>query len=257
MMKKHYLLYSIIALLLFGACADEDRYSTSVVRNYEFSLNGDPWKLNTGATARPLFIYGTNGKYVAHYTTFYNFTLENATYRFFATSNPAVLIPDSLLGMNLNDLVINQPTTANVAVQISPVVNYSSPFKETLHMAMVNRTGTLRLRALDLKADATYNSIKTYVTVNRTAYKVVDESYIESSMVLTRTKASTTGGVNYSDDFIVFETKDAQNGIRVRFEFIDSQGEIVRTKELEETFEVRSNELTLGEFYLNEDEGNL
>ena len=252
MMKKHYLLYTIVALLLFGACTDDDRYSTSIVRNYEFSLNGNPWELNTGATNRPLFIYDANGDYVANYTTFYNFTLKNGTYRFLATSNPTVLIHDSLLSVNLNDLVINQPTAANVAVQISPVVSYSSPFNETLQFSMVNKTGTLRLRAIDLKADPTYNNIKTYVSVNRTAYKVVDASYIESSMILTRSKATATGGVNYSDDFIVFETKDAQNGISIRFEFIDSQGQVVRTKELEGKFEVHPNEITLAEFYLND-----
>jgi len=253
MKRKYHLLYGLIAILLLGACKDDDRYSTSIIRNYEFFLNGSSWSLNTGATNRPLFIYGTNGRYVANYTTFYNISLDNGTYRFFATSNPAVLIPDSLLGINLNDLVIQQSPAANVGVQISPVVSYSSPFNETLQFYMVNRTGTLRLRAKDTTADPAYNNVRAIVTVNRTGYKVSDQTYTEARMELTRSKTSNTGGVNYTDDFIVFETKDAQNAINVRFELLNSEGQLVRTIELEETFEVLSNEVTLAEFYLNEE----
>lgn len=252
MKKKHYLLYSIITLLLFGSCTDEDKYSTSVIKNYEFSLNGESWSPNVGATNRPLFIYNNSGSYVANYTTFYNFVLENGTYRFLATSNPAILIPDSLLGINLDNLVIKQPVTANVQIQISPVVKYSSPFKETLQLHMVNQTGILRLRAKDLTADASYNNVRAIIGVNRSGYKVSDQTYVESYIELTRSKVSNTGGVNYTDDFIVFETKDLQNGVSVRLELLNSDGEVVRTKEVEEKFEIQPNEVTLAEFYLNE-----
>ena len=239
-------------MLLLGACKDDDRYPTSIVRNIELTLNGNPWSLNVGATNRPLFIYGTNGKFVANYTTHYRFSLENGTYRFFATSNPAVLIPDSLLGISLNDLVIEQPATANVAIQISPLVNYGSPFNETLKLDMVNRTGTLRLKAKDLTADPSYNNVRAIVGVNRSGYKVSDQTYVESYIELSRSKVSNTGGVNYTDDFIVFDTKDLQNGVSVRLELINSSGEIVQTVELEEKFEILPNEVTVAEFYLND-----
>jgi hypothetical protein len=81
---------------------------------------------------------------------------------------------------------------------------------------------------------------------------VSDQTYTELYTELTRSKTTSTGGVNYTDDFIVFETKDAQNGVKVRFEFLDDNENIVRTKELEGTFEIRPNEITLAEFYLNE-----
>jgi hypothetical protein len=140
MKKKHYLLSGVMALLLFVACSEEDRYPTSIVRNYEFFLNESSWVPNVNQTGRPIFIYGSDGKYVANYLPYYNFALNNGTYRFFATPNGTVLIPDSLLGINLNDLIIKQPLAANTDVQISPVVNYSSPFNETLQLYMANRT---------------------------------------------------------------------------------------------------------------------
>ncbi len=252
MKKKHYFLSCVIALLLLIACSEDDRYPTSIVRNYEFFLNESSWTQNVGLTNRPIFIYSSDGKYVANYVPYYNFALENGTYRFFATPNGGVLIPDSLLGINLNDLVIKQPILANVDVQISPVVKYSSPFNETMQFYMTNRTGTLRLKAIDQTADPSYKTVRAILGVNRSAYKVSDQTYTESYMELTRSKATATGGVNYTDDFIVFETKDAQNGIKVRLEMLDGDSKVVRTKELGNTFEIHSKEISVIEFYLNE-----
>lgn len=252
MKKNPLLLYCLIAFWLFSACEKEDHYPTSIIRDYNLFLNEKPWSPNVGLSTRPLFIYGSDGSYVANYSSFYNIALDNGTYRFLATPNGSILIPDSVLSINLNNLIIKQPVSANMQVQISPVVNYSSPFKETLQLHIVNQTGTLRLRAKDQTADLGYKTVRAIVGVNRTGYKVSDQTYTEAYMELTHSKATATGGVNYTDDFIVFETKDELNGITVRLELLDSDGQVVRTKELGTKFEVYPNEVTLAEFYLNE-----
>ena len=252
MKKTHYLLFSLIVLLVFAACKEEDRYQTSVVQNYKFYLNGEPWEVNTGLSTRPIYIYNSAGEYVANYSSFYSFVLPNGAYHFLATPSGTILLPDSVASVNLKDLTIPQSPLANQAIQISGTVEYSSPFKETLQLFMTNRTGTLTLKAKDLTADPSYNSVRAVITAKRSAYRVSDETFVESPMELVRSKASATGGVNYTDDFILLQTKDAQNGVSIRFEMLNSSGEIVRSKELEGLYEVLANEVTLVEFFLNE-----
>jgi len=251
-MKKNQLsLYCLIALWLFSACKDEDRYETSIIRDREIFLNGDRWTTSNPATDRPVFIYDTDGKYKANYTSAYNFVLDNGTYRFFAAANSGVHIPDSIRGFNLDDLVIPQAPAANVDLVISPVLNYSSPFDEGIKLYMATQTGMLRLVAKDLTPDPGYSQVRAVVGVSRSAYRVGDASFVESSMELTRSKATSTGGVNYTDDFVVFETGGAQQ-VSVRFELLDNNGQVVRTKQLETKFEILPNEVTIAEFYLNE-----
>lgn len=117
---------------------------------------------------------------------------------------------------------------------------------------MISRTGTLRLRATDTKADKSYTTVRAVVTVQRSGYNVIDETYIESPVDITRSKATATGGVNYTDDFIIFKTKDAQNGVDVRFEMLDNNGNIVHSRELGGSVQVWGDTITLVEFQLND-----
>ncbi|MDQ5929240.1 MAG: hypothetical protein QG594_1018 [Bacteroidota bacterium] len=50
-----------LLLLLITACTkDEVKYDTSVIREYDLQLNGEPWNINVGITTRPfLFIKKT------------------------------------------------------------------------------------------------------------------------------------------------------------------------------------------------------
>ena len=251
-MKTNYVLCGLITLLLLASCEKkEDKYPTSVVHNYDFTLNGVSWTYNVNLTTRLFIIYDNNGTFRANYMVYYPFALENGTYKFLVTPTP-YLITDSLLKKNLNDLVMPQPTNADTHIQISPAVSYSSPFNDTLHLAMVNRTGTLRLRGRDSVADKSYTTVRAIVTVKYTGYKPVDETYVESSQELTRSKATTTGGLNYTDDFIVFPTQDDQHKVSARLEMLDATGQIVRTKELPDKFEILPNAITIADFYLNE-----
>lgn len=254
-MKKYilYPLISFVILFLLYGCSDNDRYETSVVRQYELYLNGEPWSLRPGIATKPFFIYNTqHGDFVANYTSHYRFTLENGSYKFVLTSDPENIIPNSIIATNLNDLVINQFEKADKSIEISAAVEYKSPFSEVLKLNMISRTGTLRLRATDLKSDRSYSTVRAVVTSNRSGYRVLDETYIESPIDIIRSKATSTGGVNYTDDFIILNTENAQKGVEVRFELLDKNGEIVLTRKLGGLFEIWGNTMTLVEFQLND-----
>jgi len=255
-MKKNILLYTLISLsviLISFACSEDDKYETSVVRQFELTLNGKAWSLNTGISTKPIFIYKSAGDFFSNYSSHYRFNLENGSYRFVATPNPASLIPDTIIATNLNDLIIPQFSNADTQVEISAAVEYNSPFSEVLKLNMVTRTGTLRLRATDTKADKSYSTVRAIVTAQRSGYRVSDETYIESPIDVTRSKATATGGVNYTDDFVLFSTKDRENGVKVRFELLDNNANIVHTKELPAPFPVfGADTLTLVEFQMND-----
>jgi hypothetical protein len=253
---KRNILYTITGLLvlfLSFACSEDYKYETSVVRQFDLTLNGKPWSLNPGISTRPFFIYKANeGDFVANYSSHYRFSLENGDYRFVATPAPGTLIPDSVIATNLNNLVIKQFPNADQKVEISAAAHYNSPFDEILKLDMISRTGTLRLRATDTKADKSYTTVRAVVKAQRAGYRVIDETYIESPIDITRSKATTTGGVNYTDDFIIFKTKDEQNGVDVRFEMLDNSGNIVHTRELGGSVQVWGDTITLVEFQLND-----
>lgn len=253
-MNKIYYFFFLGAILLIVSCTSEIKYDTSVVRNYEFSLNDESWALNTGLSSRPIFIYNSKGEFRANYSPFYRFSLENGTYYFLATPSPTNILPDSLLSTNLVDLIINQPKNADMDIQISEAMEHSSPFDEMIQFKMKNRTGTLRLKSMDLISDDSYNIVKATVISNRSGYKVFDSSYIDERVELSRSKTTSTGGVNYTDDFILLET--GENGVSILIEMIDNDGNVVRKMEIDNKFLIASNEVTLVEFYLNGETDN-
>jgi len=253
-MKRNilYKFFCFAVLLSVFSCTKEDKYETSVVRDYNLFLNGKSFKVNPGITTRPFFIYKRpSGEYFGNYMSHYRFSLPNGEYWFVATPAPAQLIPDSTGATNLNDLVIKQFTRADQQVEISAVAQYNSPFAETLNLNMLSRTGTLRLKATDTQADNSYTSIRAVVTVQRSGYRVADESFIESPLDVVRSKTTDKGGVNYTDDFVLFKTKDEQSGVNVRFELLDKNGLVVRTRTLTESFQIFPDSVNLINFNLN------
>ncbi|RZF60148.1 DUF5123 domain-containing protein [Sphingobacterium corticibacterium] len=257
MMKKNiiYLFFHVLILASVCGCAKQDAYDSSVVRAYNIYLNGKPWQLNPGISTKPFFIYKDDtGDFIANYTSHYRFSLENGRYRFVASPMPANLIPDSVLSTNLKDLVIKQAPRADQHVQISAAVLYSSPFEQPLHIDMISRTGRLRLQATDTKSDRSYNTVRAVVTVKRSGYRVIDESYVETPLEVTRSMATDRGGINYTDDFVLFNTKSEESGVDVRLELLDGTGSIVRTRKLDAPISIFSDSLTLVQFGLNDSE---
>lgn len=247
---KNLILGCGVSLLMITACTkDEIKYDTSVVRNYELELNGDPWNLNVGISTLPIFIYKENGDYFGNYSSLYRFALNNGQYSFIATDIPAQMITSPV---NLKDLIIPQLVTADQKVNLSAAVPYASPFSDTLKMNILTRTGTLRLKAKDIVADPSYVNIKVTVFVKRTGYKPVDETFVQGDMSVNKTKKTTTGGINYLDDFILFQTDDTANNVRAKIEFMDANSVIVKTKEFAGTFPVLPNGITNVDFNLND-----
>ncbi|MFL9831729.1 hypothetical protein ACSV4D_17500 [Flavobacterium sp. ARAG 55.4] len=241
--------YGILLMFITACNDDEVKYNTSVVRNFEIQINDEPYVLNTGISTKFIFIYKNDGDFFANYSSHFRFALENGSYKFLATDIPEEMIPSPV---NLNDLIIPQAVNADQAVKISAAMPYQSPFKDMLTMNILTRTGTLRLKANDKTADPNYTNIKAIVEVKRKGYKVIDETFVQQDMEVSRTKKTTSGGINYSDDFIVFQTDETVNEVRVHLEFMNDNMEVVQTKEISGSFPIVANGVTQINFNLND-----
>lgn len=248
-MIKNLILGVGLFFLLNSCSGDELKYESHTVTSLDFQLNGEPWSLNVGISTRPLFVYKDNGDYFANYSSLYRFSLDDGKYKFVATDYPDQMVPSPT---NLNELIVPQPALANQPVNLSDAMPYASPFEEPLTLNIITRTGILRLKSLDITADKSYTTIKTTVLVKRSGYKVVDGTYVNEDMFVTRSKATANGGINYTDDFILFQTGEAVNDVRVKIECLNQSMQVVKTKELEGTFAIEGNKVTSVDFFLNE-----
>ena len=235
----------LLALPFLFSCSKEDRYSTSVVTDINLYLDDEEYLLNTGSSDKPLFIYDNNGEYVANYSTLHRFQLPNGEYRIVATTSASsVPVPD-----NLEDVVISQDPEAIKQCAISVPVNYKSPFSEPLEARMYSRTGTLRLKATDRKADKRYKYVRAIVTTPVSGYKVSDGTFVNSPIDVARTVSTSSGGVNYVDDFVLFET--GGNGVSVKIEYLDESQNVIQTKNIDGTFNIQPQNITSVSFELN------
>ncbi|MGY5354596.1 DUF5123 domain-containing protein [Wenyingzhuangia sp. IMCC45467] len=248
--KHNYkIIINSVLLLILTACAKEElKYNTSFVSDFSIQLNGEPWSLNTGISTKPIFIYKEDGSFFANYSSHYRFILEDGKYHFLATDIPEAMITSPT---NLNELVIPQSIKADQAVNLSAAVPYSAPFKDALTMDIITRTGILRLNATDTKADKSYSVIKASVGVKRTGYYAVDETFEEGELTLSRAKATTSGGINYTDDFFVFKTDTPSNAVTVRFDFMNQDSVVLKTKTLAGNFNIYSDSITAVAVELN------
>lgn len=235
----------LLALPFLFSCSKEDRYSTSVVTDINLYLDDEEYLLNTGSSDKPLFIYDNNGEYVANYSTLHRFQLSNGEYRIVATTSASsVPVPD-----NLEDVVISQDPEAIKQCAISVPVNYKSPFSEPLEARMYSRTGTLRLKATDRKADKRYKYVRAIVTTPVSGYKVSDGTFVNSPIDVARTVSTSSGGVNYVDDFVLFQT--GENGVSVKIEYLDESQNVIQTKNIDGTFNIQPQNITSVSFELN------
>lgn len=242
---------SVVAglMLLLGivACSEDSKYNSSVVKDIQMYLDDEAYSLNTGSSNKPLFIYAADGSYVANYSTLYRFQLPDGTYRIVATTEADSLPHPG----NLNDIVLNQDPKAEKVYALSAPVEYASPFNEPLEIRMYNRTGTLRLRATDRKADKRYSTIRAIVSTPISGYKISDATFVKSPIEVVRNTATSTGGVNYTDDLVLFETDTDNEAVTVRFEYLDANQQVIQTKEIEGTFPILPKNLTTVSFELN------
>lgn len=248
--KIVYPLAGLALLLGMFACTEEDKYATSVVKQIELFLNDKPWSVNTGASNKPLFIYKENGDYFANYSSLYRFQLPNGKYKIVSTTDTDS-IPQAV---NLNDIVVKQGVDGKAKFSVSAPVEYNSPFNEPLTARMYSKTGVLRLRATDKKGDKSYTAVRAVVSTPISGYKLSDATFVKTPVEVIRDKATTTGGVNYSDDFVLFETESTSEQVTVRIDYLDKENAVIQSKEIDGTFSILPNDTTQIAFALNNED---
>lgn len=260
MMKKNlfFAMIGLAALSGFVSCSDDDAYNTTVIRDINLYLDGSPWTLNAGLTTLPIFVYASDGDWVANYSSHYYLTLEKGLYKFVCTPAPTTCLEST--AQNLEDLYIMQDSAATRSLmdqyQISAPVDYDASVGGPLTVNMLTRTGVLRVRALDEDRDMSYTTVRAIMTTPRSAYHVSDETYVDEPMTVIREKTTPTGGVNYTDDFGLFPTASDEQGVSIRFEFLNSANEVVKTKQINGTYGVYRDSVQILQVYLNNPDDN-
>lgn len=235
--------------LLLGvtACSEEVKYASSVVTQIQLYMDDEPYFVNTGASNKPLFIYEANGEYVANYSSLYRFQLPNGKYRIISTTqSDSIPCPG-----NLDEIVINQDPAAKMKYAISAPVEYASPFNEPLNVHMYSRTGVLRLKSTDRKADKSYSTVRAVVSSPISGYKISDATFIKSPIEIACDKSTTTGGVNYTDDLVLFETGTDNESVSVRIDYLDANKNVIQSKAIDGTFPILPDDTVQVAFELN------
>ena len=235
--------------LLLGvvACSEEVKYASSVVTQIQLYMDDEPYFVNTGASNKPLFIYTADGEYVANYSSLYRFQLPNGKYRIISTTqSDSIPCPG-----NLDEIVLNQDPEAKMKYAISAPVEYASPFNETLEVRMYNRTGVLRLKATDRKADKSYSTVRAVVSSPISGYKISDATFIKSPTEIVRDKSTATGGVNYTDDLVLFETGTDNETVSIRIDYLDANKNVIQSKAIDGAFPILPDDTVQVAFELN------
>lgn len=237
-------LVAAAAMSVFASCKDEEVFDTSVTRHLEMTKDGEPWNIYYGTSNMPLYIYKTDGEFVANYSTSYRFSLPNDDYRVFATTESKLINPPA----NLDTEIIPQDPEAKQTFAISDVVTYTAG--TDLKLDLFTRTGQLRLKALDTKADKSYSIVRAVVTTPVIGYNIAKGGpEVGEPITLERYKATAGGGVGYSEDlYLMGSTEDKVN---VYIEYLDNDSNVVNTKPFAESFVVEPNKLTEVGFELN------
>ncbi len=248
--------YGVLALLAaasLSACKDDEVYKTSVTRDIELTLNGQPYNVNYGQddghpNQRILFIYRDNGSYFGNYGTSHRFSLGDGEYKIIATQQVDTML--TKIPASLGDVVFDQDKECKLPLAISDPVNYSAGGK--LKIAIKTRTGMLRLKALDAKADKSYTKVKAVVTTPVKGWKASSASVVVGEPYdLELVKATAGGGVGYTQDAVLFGSD--KNPVNVRIDYLDADDNVVRSKPFADAITVLPNDTTEVTFNLNDE----
>lgn len=242
--------YSLAGLILLSgtiACSEEERYATSVVKDIELFLDDEPWSVNTGSSNKPLFIYASDGEYVANYSSLYRFQLADGSYNIISTTQS-----DSIPApKNLNDIVINQDPAGKTKYAISAPVTYKSPFNEPLSIRMYSRTGVLRLKSTDRKSDKSYSKLRAVISSPVSGFRLSDAAFVKAPTEVQHEKETATGGVNYTDDLVLFETQSGNEKVSVRIDYLDKNNTVIQSKAIDGAFSILPDDTVQVAFALN------
>lgn len=247
-----YGMLAVLATASLVACKDDEAYKTSVTRDIELTLNGEPYNVHYGQddghpNQRILFIYRDNGTYFGNYGSTHRFALEDGSYKIFATQQVDTML--TKIPASLGDVVFDQDKECKLPLAISDPVNYSAG--SALKIAIKTRTGLLRLKALDEKADKSYSTVRAVINTPVKGWKVSSASVIVGEPYdLVCEKATAGGGVGYTQDAVLFGSKE--NPVNVRIDYLDANGNVVNTKPFADAITVLPNDTTEVTFNLND-----
>ncbi len=227
---KHNILYFAAALALAAgtaSCSKDPVYSSHTVKQVLFTLDGKETTMQQygSSNTRPLFLYYEDGSYYENLNSYLPFTLNDGTYKVFATNQSALVT--TTLAANLNDIVVPQDSDAKTSFAISKPIEYHTG--DEMKLDLLTRTGVLRIKAEDVKGDKRYNQIRTTVTSPISAYKVSDGIFLEDGVTLVKTADSKSGGISYVQDFILMETKTNNRQVDLAIDFL-KDGETVEAR---------------------------
>lgn len=245
--NKTFPLLAVAALAAMTACSKEEAFDTSVTRELSMTLDGEPWNIYYGTTNKPLFIYHEDGSFLGNYSTSWRFALEEGSYRVFATNQSDYITPPT----NINDQEIPQDTLCKNTFAISDPIVYEAG--APMNLELKTRTGMLRLKATDSKADKSYSILHAKVTTPVAAWHVGDAKVItsETPLELERYKETAGGGIGYTEEMYLIGS-DAHE-VNVEIEYLDADSTVVRSKKFDAPFKVLPNEMKEVTFNLNDD----
>ncbi|MDE6629632.1 MAG: hypothetical protein K2K36_09725 [Muribaculaceae bacterium] len=227
------------------SCKDDEAYDTQVTRNVSLTINGEPWDFNhdLGNGIRALFIYNENGDFYSNYYTIGRFALPSGKYHVFATSNADLLTPPT----GFYEEVIAQDPETKQSLAISNPIEYNAG--DAMSLDVYTRTGTLRLKAMDVKADKSYSYVRATVKTPVTGWNVAAATVATGTPIeLTREK-DTSGGIGYTEDLVLIGSADHK--VTVHLDYLDADKNLVRSADLNQELTVLPNMLTTAEFELN------
>lgn len=237
-------LVAATALASLASCKEEEVFPSSITRELTMTLDGEPWNIYYGTSNLPLFVYSSNGDYYANYSTSFRFSLPDGNYKVFATNQSNYITPPT----NINDQIIEQDIEAKQTFAISDPIDYTAG--APMSLALKTRTGMLRLRALDTKADKSYSIIHAIITTPVVAYHVGEAGPVNGDPIrIDRYKETAGGGVGYTEDMYFIGSETDQ--VNVTIEYLDADSNVVNTKPFAEGFVIKPNELTEVSFNLN------
>lgn len=237
-------LVAATALASLASCKEEEVFPSSITRELTMTLDGEPWNIYYGTSNLPLFVYSSNGDYYANYSTSFRFSLPDGNYKVFATNQSNYITPPT----NINDQIIEQDIEAKQTFAISDPIDYTAG--APMSLALKTRTGMLRLRALDTKADKSYSIVHAIITTPVVAYHVGEAGPVNGDPIrIDRYKETAGGGVGYTEDMYFIGSETDQ--VNVTIEYLDADSNVVNTKPFAEGFVIKPNELTEVSFNLN------
>lgn len=247
MKRHHFIIFSFLNFLfLLSACSEKEVYESSVTRDMTLTLDGKPWNIYYNTTNKPLFIYRGDGSFYANYSTSYRFALPDGGYKMIATNQSDLMTPPA----SLDEQTIPQDTLTKTSFAISNPVGYSAG--DQMVLPMTTRTGVLRLKAVDAKADKSYSIIRAVMTTPVTAYHVGEARMVVGSpLTLMRDKETSGGGIGYTDDAILLETHSAGQKVDLRIDYLSADGSVVKSKPFAEPVDILPNDTVALSFELN------